>query len=109
MAEPHLDNPGDVTWFDGYGPLPVVGPCPHDCDHAWGLATVAWGPDHEHYSLNECKQRGGCEGACRGWSAEYPAGRRPPWFSRRRPKFRLGRMLQVAPTPPPGQDQGGAE
>lgn len=70
MAEVLLDNPGDVHWFKGYGPTATVGPCPHNCEHR-ALTNIAWGPDYEHYTLNECDDV--CAGRCRGWQAEYPS------------------------------------
>lgn len=87
MAEPHLDNPGDVRWFAGYGPADVVGPCPHgDCAHN-ALSDIAWGPDFDHYALVTCDVADGCDGYCRGWVAEYPHGEGP--------KHRLGQLLQT--------------
>jgi len=88
MAQAYLDHPGDVTWFKGYGPADVLGPCPHDCDHR-ALSSIAWGPDFERYTLNVCDVDDGCAGRCRGWAAEYPA----PFTAG--PKFRLGPMLMV--------------
>lgn len=85
MAEAYLDTDGDVEWFAGYGPKKVTGPCTHTCDHNWTLHAIAWGPDFEHYILDECQECG-----CRGWSAEYP----PP-FSPDRPKMRQGRLMAV--------------
>lgn len=75
MAEPHLDHPGEISWFAGKGPLPVVGNCPHEqCQHC-DAGTVAWGPDWDHYELVECL---GCR--CRGWWAE--------WLDNGRPRYR---------------------
>jgi hypothetical protein len=75
MAEPHLDHPGDVTWFPGQRPAPVLGDCPHTrCPHD-SLRCVAWGPDLEHYTLDQCTvptDAGGCGGQCRAWSSEVP-------------------------------------
>lgn len=75
MAEPHLDHPGEVSWFPGKGPAQVLGPCPHTgCPHNT-LAAIAWGPDFEHYTLDECRvpaDLGGCGGTCRSWSSEVP-------------------------------------
>jgi hypothetical protein len=77
VAEAHLDHPGDVTWFKGHGPAPVLGPCPHrDCPHNL-LGTVAWGPDYEHYTLITCDVGGGCAGGCRAWQPEWPQGAGP--------------------------------
>lgn len=50
-----------VHWFAGYGPKTVVGPCPHDCRHM-SITNIAWGPDQEHYTLNDCSDCG-----CRAW------------------------------------------
>jgi hypothetical protein len=71
MAEVHLDHPGDVTWFKGYGPLPTLGPCEHVCEHR-AIGDIAWGPDFERYTLIKCDDPDGCAGRCRGWFAEYP-------------------------------------
>lgn len=71
MAETHLDHPGEVSWFAGHRPLPVLGPCPHTCAHRMAR-TVAWGPDFEHYTLIQCDDKDGCAGKCRGWLTEYP-------------------------------------
>lgn len=77
MSGAHLDHPGEVHWFHGYGPLPVVGPCPHtNCPHN-GTSVIAWGPDYEHYELVTCDvdaEDGGCAEQCRGWWTEYPIG-----------------------------------
>jgi hypothetical protein len=71
MAEAHVDHPGEMSWFVGHGPAPVIGPCPHtDCQH-YGQTVIAWGPDAEHYELVQCDGRNGfdqCDGACRGWT-----------------------------------------
>ena len=72
MSEAHLDHPGDWTWFGGYGPRPVKGPCSHDCDHS-NVCAIAYGPDFDHYVLEVCRVKDGCNGRCRGWMAEYPA------------------------------------
>lgn len=77
MGEVHLDHPGDVVWFKGHGPCLVLGPCPHvDCPHDMAGA-IAYGPDHEHYVLDQCVVRDGCNGQCRGWFAEWPHGEGP--------------------------------
>lgn len=76
MADPHLDHPGDISWWPGHGPLPVLGACPHTCDHSL-IPTIAYGPDHEHYCLVRCDDPDGCAGQCRGWAAEYPYGEGP--------------------------------
>lgn len=57
-----LDHPGEVSWFSGYGPLPIIGDCDHtDCLHR-GTADIAYGPDFDHYELVECSDCG-----CRAW------------------------------------------
>ncbi len=70
MAEPHLDHPGEITWFKGTGPRPVLGACPHvSCSHA-AQSTVAWGPSLERYELVVCdmpRTGAGCAGSCRAW------------------------------------------
>ena len=72
MAEPHLDHPGETTWFAGYGPAPVIGPCPHvDCEHH-GVRDIAWGPSYDQYALVACDDQ--CDGQCRGWFGEHPTG-----------------------------------
>jgi hypothetical protein len=66
MAEPHLDHPGEVSWFAGFSPAPVLGPCPHgNCEHR-DARSIAWGPDWDHYILEECVH---CH--CRGWFGEW--------------------------------------
>lgn len=91
MAEAHLDHPGDIRWFKGWGPAPVLGPCPHEsCTH-WGMSVIAHGPDFEHYELVRCTDEDGCAGECRGWFGEWPVGHvpryRPPeqWLHVPRP------------------------
>lgn len=72
--EPHLDHPGEISWYVGHGPAPILGDCPHvACEHR-DSHTVAWGPDFEHYELVVCVEtgEGKCGGACRGWAAAYP-------------------------------------
>ena len=67
--EAHVDHPGEITWFVGHGPAPILGDCPHTaCGHK-GWSTVAWGPDLNRYELVVCddKNPGGCDGNCRGW------------------------------------------
>ena len=75
MAEAHLDHPGEVSWYVGHGPAPVLGPCPHDdCRHL-GLSVIAWGPDLERYELDVCglpTDTEGCAGACRSWQPDHP-------------------------------------
>ncbi len=70
MAEPHLDHPGEIHWFKGEGPRPVLGPCPHaDCRHL-GQGVIAWGPTLDRYELVECgtPDDDGCAAQCRAWS-----------------------------------------
>ena len=72
MAEANLDHPGEIHWFKGETPLPVLGPCPHtDCKHL-GQGVIAWGPTYERYELVECGIAGGdgCGAQCRAWSDE---------------------------------------
>lgn len=86
MAEAHLDHPGDVSWFAGHQPKTSLGElCDHPCDHHFTLANIAWGPDYEHYALNECRECG-----CRGWAAEYPEP-----FSLSRPKHRQMALVKM--------------
>lgn len=70
MAEVHVDAPGEIHWFKGEGPLPVLGPCPHACQH-WGKGVIAWGPSEDRYELVECGMDDdgakGCAGQCRAW------------------------------------------
>jgi hypothetical protein len=74
MAEAHLDHPGEISWFKGYGPLPVLGPCPHaECNHL-GDGVIAWGPTMERFGLVTCgsirpadESPGDCAGHCRAW------------------------------------------
>lgn len=68
MAESHLDNPGEIRWFSGEGPAPVLGPCEHNCQH-WGQGVIAWGPTLDRYELVECGTRDddGCAARCRAW------------------------------------------
>ena len=86
MGEVHLDHPGDVSWWHGQGPLPVIGPCPHVCEHTI-IRTIAYGPDFEHYCLVRCDEPSGCAGQCRAWTAEYPFGEGP--------QLRLGEFKHV--------------
>lgn len=80
MAEVHLDHPGDVRWFKGHAPAPVLGDCPHTgCPHEH-TGAVAYGPDHAHYVLDACNEPGGCDGTCRGWFGEWPAGHTPHYL-----------------------------
>lgn len=71
MADAHLDHPGEISWFKGYGPAVILGPCPHECPHN-AVSDIAWGPDWEHYCLVTCDVSDGCDGYCRAWQPEYP-------------------------------------
>jgi len=74
MAEVHLDHPGEMSWWVGHGPAPILGDCPHTtCEHR-DTGTIAHGPDYEHYELVLCTERGEgkCDRACRGWVAVNP-------------------------------------
>lgn len=68
MAEANLDHPGDITWFAGYGPAPVIGPCPHTaCIHNL-QSVIGWGPTYERYEIVRCDvPDGGCGSGCRAW------------------------------------------
>jgi len=110
VAEPSLDHPGEVSWFPGKAAAPVLGPCPHTrCPHD-SARCVAWGPDFEHYTLDECHvpaELGGCAGQCRAWAAEVPETDRR---GRQRIRYGWGAWLHVdvaaAPSPrtEPGPD-----
>jgi hypothetical protein len=66
MTWVHLDHPGDLHWFSGYGPLPVLGECPHvGCRHD-AISTIAWGPDLTRYELVQCDSD--CDSSCRAWA-----------------------------------------
>lgn len=70
MSEPHLDHPGETSWWASHGPLPVLGPCPHgSCPHL-DTTCIADGPDWKHYTLNRCVMPDGCNGECRAWHDE---------------------------------------
>ncbi len=63
-----LDNPDEIRWFEGRGPAPVLGPCPHNCErHRHSL--IAWGPTTDRYKLVECSgyPTSECDGRCRAW------------------------------------------
>lgn len=75
----HVDHPGEISWFHGYGPLPIVGPCPHlDCPHN-AQSTIAWGPDYERYELVVCDVDQGCASWCRAWTDGSPIAT-TPWL-----------------------------
>jgi hypothetical protein len=68
MAEPHLDHPGEIHWFRGYGPSTVLGPCPHPtCPHN-AQSVIGWGPSYERYELVQCDIPEHCDGGCRAWA-----------------------------------------
>ena len=70
MADIQLDHPGDWHWFHGYGPLPVIGDCPHTTCRHLGTSTIAVSPRLDRYELQECDmsaEEGGCAGQCRTW------------------------------------------
>jgi hypothetical protein len=56
----------DVTWFPGYGPVPLLGDCPHyTCFHNQTV-TLGWGPDQIRCQVWRCDvPEGGCDGTCR--------------------------------------------
>lgn len=68
MAEPHLDHPGEISWFKGEGPRTVLGSCPHgSCPHH-AQSTIAWGPSMKQYELVVCDVGdAGCRSTCRAW------------------------------------------
>lgn len=67
MAEAHLDHPGDIHWFHGYGPATVLGNCPHgNCAHN-AQSVIAWGPSYDRYELVACDVINGCATGCRAW------------------------------------------
>ena len=78
MAEVHLDHPGDVHWFHGFAPAPVIGPCPHTTCKHFGQTVIAWGPDYERYELVKCDDTDGCNGTCRSWWSDHPPGETQP-------------------------------
>lgn len=69
MAEAHLDHPGEISWFKGYGPSPVLGACEHDCPHN-AQSVIGWGPDMRRYELAQCDVQDGCASGCRAWIDE---------------------------------------
>ncbi len=72
MAEAHLDHPGEISWYKGYGPVLVLGPCPHACPHN-AQSAIGWGPDMQRYELVQCDVLGGCETSCRAWANGHGA------------------------------------
>jgi hypothetical protein len=71
VAEPHLDHPGEITWFAGKSHAPIVGLCSHDCPHD-GQGVIAWGPSYDRYELVQCaikpsEHPDGCDSRCRAW------------------------------------------
>lgn len=68
MSERHLDHPGDLHWFRGYGPAQIIGPCPHaGCRHH-AQSVIAHGPDLTRYELVVCEVDAECAGQCRAWT-----------------------------------------
>ncbi len=82
-----------VHWFKGYDPKPIIGPCPHDCKHR-GISDIAWGPDLDHYTLDECTDCG-----CRAWMRAEPP-------KRTCLNWKEGPWMQVEPALP-GNDRSG--
>jgi hypothetical protein len=75
MAEPHLDNPGEIRWFKGEGPAAVLGPCPHTACKHLGQSVIAWGPSYDRYELVDCgsldpadESDSECARQCRAWT-----------------------------------------
>lgn len=68
----HVDNPGEIRWFHGYGPARVIGPCPHDICRHHAQSVIAWGPDYERYELAVCDVDEHCAGRCRAWTDGGP-------------------------------------
>lgn len=66
MAEAHLDHPGEISWYKGYGPAAVLGPCEHTCPHN-AQSVIGWGPTMDRYELAQCDVPEGCASACRAW------------------------------------------
>lgn len=99
MAEAHLDHPGEISWFSGYGPAPVIGPCPHTtCPHNMG-GNIAWGPDMAHYTLDQCDVADGCNGHCRAWHTDRSVST-TPWLQVAYPPVETPKSSQVTPYPP---------
>lgn len=76
-SETFVDHPGQMSWFVGHGPAPVLGPCPHGCEHN-SIGTIAWGPDEAHYELVVCDGEGWgatCGGECRAWITDEQSSR----------------------------------
>jgi hypothetical protein len=67
VAEAHLDHPGEITWYAGHGPQPVLGDCDHACAHHL-QAVIAWGPSLDRYELVRCDVPYGCNRTCRAWA-----------------------------------------
>jgi hypothetical protein len=68
----HVDNPGEIRWFAGWGPATVIGPCPHTTCRHHATSVIAWGPDYTRYELVTCDVDGHCAGDCRAWSDGSP-------------------------------------
>lgn len=68
MAETNLDHPGEMSWYKGYGPSPVLGSCPHSmCSHN-NQSAIGWGPSYNRYEIVQCDVPEHCDGGCRAWS-----------------------------------------
>lgn len=78
--------PGEVQWLLDWGPKKVIGDCSHDCEHTSTIA-IAWGPDIDHYTLDEC---GECR--CRAW---IPVKRRE-WTTKPMHLYHLARWKEIA-------------
>lgn len=57
----------EISWHAGYGPSPVVGPCPHECAHH-AQSCIAHGSDELHRDLIQCDVPETCDGGCRAWT-----------------------------------------
>jgi len=75
VAEAHLDDPGSVRWFAGYGSAEMSGPCPHAACKHLGQSVIAWGPSYERYELVACgstnpadESASDCAMRCRAWA-----------------------------------------
>ena len=84
-------EPGEVIhWFVGHGPGEVLGPCSHVCRHN-STANIAWGPDADHYTLDECHVPDGCDRRCRAWVPVDVVNGKPA------PRWRECRWMEVSP------------
>lgn len=71
MGHDTLVEVDDVRWFAGYDAKPIVGPCPHTCQHR-DSRVIAWGPSLRHYELIQCDDEDGCQQRCRAWERATP-------------------------------------